>query len=606
MGNSGSQSKEDDEERQPILSGAATGIQSSDDGYGSNHLVHSQSSPELSRLVTQNGLRSSRSSVKLKTEMKRDPTVVRKPFVYRPLNATRRQQEAAPSSGADGDQRYAEDDHRRGIARRLLYFHRLDRRPDSILVMPDHVVPEYFWEKILGPAESKHSSIVTIFSLWNTMMGTSLLSIPWAIHQAGFVGGITLLVVMALIMFYTSYLVLKSVNWVQGKTFKEFSDVCGHFLGRMARYLANFSSIVTLLGGMIVYWILLSNFLYHIVVFIHGKIYTGPAGNGTNCVDGSNGSCLYSNSSHQYTDAICKASGNISTLTDHSTFNKVWTENLSVPLILVGLLIWLVNFKSATIFTKLNSLGVISVVYLLVFTCVKAAGWGIHLNLGFSTDVPSHDPYYSPDFKPTFPALTGICALAYFVQNCVIAITRNNQNQENNIRDLSIAYGLVAFCYIFVGALIYISFPLAKSCIEDNFLNNLVADDLMAFIAHVLLFFQMTCVFPLLCFILRSQLFLAIYGNDWPSFKHVIVLTVVLFTICVLFAIFVPRIGHIIGFVGAFCGLAYAIALPCGVYIQAQRVNGTLTKFSLVVHSILIVIGAANFIGQFLILGKTS
>ncbi|GFR71206.1 sodium-coupled neutral amino acid transporter 9 homolog [Elysia marginata] len=27
------------------------------------------------------------------------------------------------------------------------------------------------------------SSVVTIFSMWNTMMGTSLLSMPWAIKQ---------------------------------------------------------------------------------------------------------------------------------------------------------------------------------------------------------------------------------------------------------------------------------------------------------------------------------------------------------------------------------------------------------------------------------------
>ena len=55
------------------------------------------------------------------------------------------------------------------------------------------------------------------------------------------------------------------------KTFREFSDVCGHFLGRFAKLLATFSSLVTLLGGAIVYWILLSNFLYNIVIFIYSK-----------------------------------------------------------------------------------------------------------------------------------------------------------------------------------------------------------------------------------------------------------------------------------------------------------------------------------------------
>ena len=36
-------------------------------------------------------------------------------------------------------------------------------------------------------------------------------------------------------------------------------------------------------------------------------------------------------------------------------------------------------------------------------------------------------------FKWTFPALTGIASLAYFSHNCVITITSNQQNPENNV-----------------------------------------------------------------------------------------------------------------------------------------------------------------------------
>ena len=51
------------------------------------------------------------------------------------------------------------------------------------------------------------------------MMGTSLLSMPWAILQAGFIGGVVLLVLMALLMFYTSYLVLGSLKLEPGYLF---------------------------------------------------------------------------------------------------------------------------------------------------------------------------------------------------------------------------------------------------------------------------------------------------------------------------------------------------------------------------------------------------
>lgn len=40
------------------------------------------------------------------------------------------------------------------------------------------------------------------------------------------------------------------------------------------------------------------------------------------------------------------------------------------------------------------------------------------------------------DFRGTFAALTGIAALAYFVQNCVISICRNQRHPENNVSDI--------------------------------------------------------------------------------------------------------------------------------------------------------------------------
>jgi hypothetical protein len=52
-----------------------------------------------------------------------------------------------------------------------------------------------------------------------------------------------------------------------------FSDVCKYYLGRWAQYLAVGSSLLTLLGGAIVYWILMTNFLYNVVLFIYRKFW---------------------------------------------------------------------------------------------------------------------------------------------------------------------------------------------------------------------------------------------------------------------------------------------------------------------------------------------
>ena len=41
------------------------------------------------------------------------------------------------------------------------------------------------------------------------MMGTSLLSMPWAVEQAGLVAGLCLILTMAAVCFYTAYCILK-------------------------------------------------------------------------------------------------------------------------------------------------------------------------------------------------------------------------------------------------------------------------------------------------------------------------------------------------------------------------------------------------------------
>lgn len=53
----------------------------------------------------------------------------------------------------------------------------------------------------LFPVNFKYFS----FSIWNTMMGTSLIAMPWGIMQSGLLFGTILMLMMASIAFYTAY-----------------------------------------------------------------------------------------------------------------------------------------------------------------------------------------------------------------------------------------------------------------------------------------------------------------------------------------------------------------------------------------------------------------
>nr|XP_054764312.1 sodium-coupled neutral amino acid transporter 9 homolog isoform X2 [Lytechinus pictus] len=490
---------------------------------------------------------------------------------------------------------------------RYRYYSRLGQNNTDHFRIPDHVLPSDLFLLIVPfnlvkkDPGAKQSSIITIFSIWNTMMGTSLLSMPWALQQAGFAMGLVLMLTMAALAMYTCYRVIQSVERLEssGKLI-EFSDVCRDYLGRWGEYISVFFSLSALLGAMIVYWVLMSNFLYSTVTFIFEEIKNvAPTSNGTNhCPGYPSVLCP----GHHINDTGYLTLGEIEDKPSNFTpsevilFHKVWTETGTVPLFLCILIIPLIHIKSPTFFTKFNSLGTLSVAFLLVYICVTASHWKINVNF----DSSDHQNYVEL-FSWNFPALSGMLALGFFIHNCVSSILRNQSRPENNGRDLTIAYCLVAGTYTFVAVIFYITFPCQKFCISDNFLKNFKQGDVFAFTARLFLLFQMVTLFPLLVYITRVQLMDQLFGNAYPSWKHMVVYNLILVCICCLFAIFMPHIGKIIRYSGAFCGMAYVFTLPVVVYLLYTKRQGNLRWYHIAFHSLFVVVGVANFISQFLV-----
>lgn len=113
--------------------------------------------------------------------------------------------------------------------------------------------------------------------------------------------GLVILLGMAFLCFYTAYLVIESPHGV-GKTSKfnssndclvtlvqvtahyiaifpekidmrtvEFSDICREFLGKIGAIIALVFSITVLIGAVLAYWVLMSNFLYFTGTLIYGE-----------------------------------------------------------------------------------------------------------------------------------------------------------------------------------------------------------------------------------------------------------------------------------------------------------------------------------------------
>ncbi|XP_028916993.1 sodium-coupled neutral amino acid transporter 9 isoform X1 [Ornithorhynchus anatinus] len=500
--------------------------------------------------------------------------------------------------------------HASAMNKRIQYYSRLTSPSDKALIAPDHVLPApgdlYFYSP-LGSAfkletcsdgHGKNSSLVTIFMIWNTMMGTSILSIPWGIKQAGFTAGIGLIVLMGLLTLYCCYRVVKSRTTITSvdTSVWEFPDVCKYYFGSFGHWSSLAFSLVSLVGAMIVYWVLMSNFLFNtgkfIFNFVHNINITDP-------VPGTNDS----------NRVICPGAGGqpsnhstaviLSNDTGPQQFDRWWSKTHTVPFYLVVILLPLLNFKSPSFFAKFNMLGTVSVIYLVFLVTLKAVRLGFHLEFHWL----SPTEFFVPEFRVLFPHLTGILTLAFFIHNCVITLLKNNKNQENNVRDLSIAFFLVGLTYLYVGILIFASFPsppLSKECIEQNFLDNFPSGDILSFVARIFLLFQMMTVYPLLGYLARVQLMGHIFGEAYPSIIYVLLLNITIVGAGVIVACFYPNIGGIIRYSGAACGLAFVFVYPSLIHMISLYREERLTWPTVFFHSFVIFLGLTNMIAQFL------
>ncbi|XP_052464798.1 sodium-coupled neutral amino acid transporter 9 isoform X1 [Carassius gibelio] len=495
------------------------------------------------------------------------------------------------------------------LSSRVHYYGRLTASSDRPLVPPDHVIPSlddlYIYSPLGtafkvqgGDTPAKNPSIVTIFAIWNTMMGTSILSMPWGIKQAGFTLGIIIIVLMGLLTLYCCYRVLKSRESIPNVDTSdwEFPDVCKYYFGGFGKWSSLVFSLVSLIGAMVVYWVLMSNFLFNTGKFIYNYVHNVN----TSDTFGTNGTdrviCPYPNldpdgdgSTLQYS-----AGGN----STGAVFDHWWSKTNTIPFYLIVLLLPLLNFRSASFFARFTFLGTLSVVYLIILVTYKAIRLGFHLEFHWFDS----SEFFVPEFRSLCPQLTGVLTLAFFIHNCIITLMKNNKHQENNVRDLSLAYLLVGLTYLYVGVLIFAAFPsppLSKECIEPNFLDNFPSSDVLVFFARTCLLFQMTTVYPLLGYLVRVQLMGQLFGDHYPSFLHVFVLNILVVGAGVLMARFYPNIGSIIRYSGAICGLALVFVLPSLVHMTSLNRRGELRWPSAIFHGSLVLLGVANLFGQF-------
>jgi hypothetical protein len=231
--------------------------------------------------------------------------------------------------------------------------------------------------------------------------------------------------------------------------------------------------------------------------------------------------------------------------------------------------------KDLSIFIRLTTYGSAFIISLILFII----GFGIYGFASSSYQVVSPSVVVQPPtsdtdvrsikaFNADFSPLAGALGIGYFLHTVSLPIVRNNANPKNNERDVFFGYLLVGFTYISVGVMGSIGFvgayftPYFKRKMTPEMEQNF-----MRFALFALLF----CVFPLINHFLRSLVFQLFFRDKEIDTKIFFSVNTINLLIPTLITIFYPKIGSILGQVGAVAGLLIVYILPVITHLKKVR-----------------------------------
>jgi len=328
---------------------------------------------------------------------------------------------------------------------------------------------------------------------------------------------------------------------------KEYFDTLYKYWGRWAYYCGFISTLLIMVAAVTSYFINLSQMLYSIILALADWI----------------------------TNSKIEPVNNA----DFAKFSLAY-----MALVVFIMEVIITAKKDLSIFIRMVSFGSAFIIALIVFII----GFGFY-GLGSttyeivdaSTPVP---PYAEGDirelklFNANFSPLAGALGIGYFLHTVSLPIVRNNAVQKNNERDVFYGYLLVAFTYMSVGAMGSIGFvgnyfssyfvgkPTGE--MDQNCMNMFQITDPLAFVMRFALFALLFCCFPLINHFLRSLVFQLFFRDKEITQKIFLSVNVVNLLIPTLITIFYPKIGSILGKIGAIAGLLIVYILPVITHLK--------------------------------------
>jgi len=370
--------------------------------------------------------------------------------------------------------------------------------------------------------QKKISSYQTVFSVWNTMIGSSILSIPYNVYCAGIIPTIIIGLLYGFICFLTCSVVVK----LGGKE-KDFSIIVYNYFyygfgpksAKVGKTIQIIFNLLMNTGATFIYFLIINQNLFPCICFFL-----------------------------ELFDVDIDASD----LTPHFDKFSLFYCALIVCVIVFPLTI----LKEMQCITKFNSCGIYFVSALLIFVIYQGiatlATDSFHFEYKENVEGSKDRNLYL--FGENVGLLVGTLSIGLFSHSVILPIMKNNRHQENNQRDLFVGYILVTLTYIIIGIMGYIGFSGSdfSTTFEKNWFRFFKHDNIFILILRILNVVQLISIFPLLFFTVRDQLFSTFFKSYSTKKLPIIIFSIILLSLCVLILyLFYDLLAELISYIGA-------------------------------------------------------
>lgn len=376
-------------------------------------------------------------------------------------------------------------------------------------------------KRSFSESRGKNSSSKTIFSIVNTMVGSSVVVFGFHFQNVGLISSLVTAILIGIISYKTCSIQLKHFKLEE----TDLPDSIDRILGRKWYLLYISSSFFLLFLVGIIYFSLNMNMFYESICFIIKKI------NGE--ILPSVGEIEFSKFSYQYAGII----------------------GISFQLVLF-------NIKNLKFIIKLSVLGIFAVVSFIIYSIYKA--FDNYENLS-EVKLYEENPL-------NYILLLGIYSLSFFVHNVILPIMKNNQNSEKNERDLGLGFFFTGLVFVLLGSFGALALA-GKDLSNKNTFFDFFEPDWIIVILRIMLWIQLQTVLPILWYVSRTHFFNIFYNLEAPP-KYQIHLANIFFALtCYLVQAFNVNPSLLISIAGSIGGFTLMYILPIKLHLDCLKMT---------------------------------